>query len=73
MTSDKFKQIIINDNPLCRCLNISKIFIQSAIANQQLLTLQSVIEQTKAGSACTCCHKVINKLLIEILEPKIIS
>ncbi len=56
--------IVSNPDPtICRCMRVCKSTIVAAIAEQRLTTVDAITEKTEAGGACTCCHRVLQKML----------
>lgn len=52
------------DSPLvCKCFGIDEAKIVKNIKENNLTTLQDVINYTKAGGACGSCHEKIEKIL----------
>lgn len=47
----------------CRCMKVSRATVQAAIVNQKLRTIDDITTATEAGGACTCCHRVLQKML----------
>ena len=50
---------------VCHCLNVTAGDIRSASEVDELESLRAVMQQTRAGTGCTCCHPVIRRLLDE--------
>ncbi len=51
------------ENVVCQCFGITKETLEHEIKENNLKTLEDVINYTKAGGACGKCHKEIQKLL----------
>jgi NAD(P)H-nitrite reductase large subunit len=46
-------------------MKVCKSVIQRAISDQNLMSVDAITEQTDAGGACTCCHRVLQKMLTD--------
>jgi NAD(P)H-nitrite reductase large subunit len=58
--------IVSNSDPfICRCMRVCRSTITKAIVEQKLTTVDAITEKTEAGGACTCCHRVLQKMLNE--------
>ena len=58
--------VISNPDPtICRCMKVCKSTIETAIVTQNLMSVDAITEKTEAGGACTCCHRVLQKMLNE--------
>lgn len=55
---------------VCKCFDISRETIETEVRENNLTTIDDVINYTKAGGACGKCHSEIKKILDEILEPE---
>ena len=53
---------------VCKCFNISEQTLKEEIKNNNLKTIEDVINYTKAGGACGKCHPDIQKLLEDNVE-----
>lgn len=51
---------------VCRCFDITKSFLEEEIKNNELKTLEDVINYTKAGGGCGRCRGKIKEILDEI-------
>ncbi|WP_432463306.1 Fe-S cluster assembly protein NifU [Agarivorans sp. QJM3NY_33] len=55
---------------ICKCFAIDDAMIKRVVAQNQLSSLEEVINYTKAGGACAACHEKIEWVLEECLgEP----
>ncbi len=59
-----------DDEIVCHCFDISKTFLETEIKNNNLKTLEDVINYTKAGGACGRCHGKIKEILDNINKPQ---
>ena len=50
---------------VCHCLRVRACDVREAIAKGQADSLRAVMQETQAGSGCSCCHAVIRQLLAE--------
>lgn len=58
-----------DDSPLiCKCFGIDEAKIVKAIVENNLSTLQDVINYTKAGGACGSCHEKIEAVIAKTLK-----
>jgi NifU-like protein len=48
---------------ICRCFGVDEGKIRRAVVTNKLSTLEDVINYTKAGGACACCHEKIEDLI----------
>ena len=55
-----------SEDIVCNCFNISKTFLENEIRNNNLKTLEDVINYTKAGGACGRCQGKIKDILNNI-------
>ncbi len=53
-------------NIVCNCFDISKSFLETEIKNNNLKTLEDVMNYTKAGGACGRCRGKIQEILNSI-------
>ena len=57
------------DSPLvCKCFGVDEAKIVKTVKENNLKTLQDVINYTKAGGACGSCHEKIEKILQKVLS-----
>jgi len=56
---------LANERVVCHCLNVTAGDIRSASEAGEVETLRAVMDETRAGTGCTCCHPVIRHLLDE--------
>lgn len=55
-----------DDDIVCHCFDISKTFLENEIKNNNLKTIEDVINYTKAGGACGRCQGKIKEILNNI-------
>lgn len=48
---------------ICRCFAVDEGKIRRAVVTNKLSSLEEVINYTKAGGACACCHEKIEDLI----------
>ncbi len=48
---------------VCRCLQVCAGDVRRAIAVGEADSLRMVMQKTRAGTGCTCCHAAIQGLL----------
>jgi NifU-like protein len=53
---------------ICKCFGVDEGHIRRAVLQNNLTTLEDVINYTKAGGGCTSCHEKIEQTLSEILS-----
>ena len=58
-----------DDEIVCNCFNITKSFLENEIKNNNLKTVEDVINYTKAGGACGRCQGKINEILENVNTP----
>ncbi|MFM7159886.1 MAG: (2Fe-2S)-binding protein [Planctomycetaceae bacterium] len=51
------------DEIVCRCLNVRRSTIESAVAVCGLASIREVKSTTGAGDGCTACHARIREML----------
>ena len=59
-----------DDETVCTCFDISKSFLEQEIINNNLKTLNDVINYTKAGGACGRCRGKIQEILNSVNNKK---
>ncbi len=65
------EEITINsEEVICNCFSITKTFLENEIKNNNLKTIDDVINYTKAGGACGRCQGKIKAILNEINSSK---
>ncbi len=52
---------------VCKCFAIDAPMIERVIRENNLSTVQDVVNYTKAGGGCACCHESIEDILAEVL------
>ncbi len=52
---------------ICKCFAIDAPLIERVVRENTLTSLQEVINYTKAGGACACCHESIEEILVDVL------
>lgn len=67
------EEIVIHkdEDYICNCFGITKDFLESEIKENNLKTIEDVVNYTKAGGACGRCKGKIQAILTEINSPKI--
>ena len=55
-----------DDETVCTCFDISRSFLENEIINNNLKTLNDVVNYTKAGGACGRCKGKIQEILNSI-------
>ena len=58
-----------DDEIVCNCFNITKSFLENEIKNNNLKTVEDVINYTKAGGACGRCQGKIKEILENVNTP----
>lgn len=58
---------------ICKCFAVDEGQIKRAVYNNQLTTLEEVINYTKAGGACASCHEKIERLLEQLAAQNPVS
>jgi NifU-like protein len=53
---------------ICKCFAIDAAMIERVVKENRLTTVQDVINYTKAGGGCACCHEGIEDVLAEVLS-----
>ena len=53
---------------VCRCFDVTKSFLEDEIKNNNLKTIEDVINYTKAGGGCGRCKGKIKEILEENLK-----
>ena len=56
---------LADERVVCHCLNVTAGDIRSAGEMGAVESLRAVMNETRAGTGCTCCHPVIRRLLDE--------
>ena len=56
------------DEIVCRCFDVTKSFLEDEIKNNNLKTIEDVINYTKAGGGCGRCKGKIKEILEENLK-----
>lgn len=51
---------------ICKCFAIDAAMIERVVRENKLMTVQDVVNYTKAGGGCACCHEGIEEILTEI-------
>ena len=66
------EEIVIHTDEeiVCHCFDISKSFLENEIKNNNLKTLDDVVNYTKAGGACGRCKGKIQEILNSINSPQ---
>ncbi len=59
------------EETVCFCFDVSKSMLENEIKNNNLKTVEEVINYTKAGGGCGRCKEKIQQILDEINSPKI--
>ncbi len=54
---------------VCRCLKITEEAVVHAITVLGLRTVKEIRQATGAGDGCTCCHKLLARLIERHSEP----
>ncbi|OUD14487.1 Fe-S cluster assembly protein NifU [Thioflexithrix psekupsensis] len=52
---------------VCKCFAIDAVMIENTVRDNQLTTIQDVINYTKAGGGCSSCHEAIEEILTKVL------
>lgn len=52
---------------VCKCFAIDAVMIENTVRDNQLSTIQDVINYTKAGGGCSSCHEAIEEILTKVL------
>lgn len=52
---------------ICKCFAIDAAMIERVVRENKLTTVQDVMNYTKAGGGCACCHEGIEDILAEVL------
>lgn len=55
---------------VCACFGVDSKLIERTVRTNNLSTLTDVINYTKAGGGCTCCHEAIEALLGNVLAER---
>ncbi|MCC6808931.1 MAG: (2Fe-2S)-binding protein [Deltaproteobacteria bacterium] len=55
----------VGDPTICRCMRVQKSTIMRAVAEHHLTSVDAITAWTEAGGACTCCHRVLQRMLAE--------
>ncbi|CAH0529309.1 Fe-S cluster assembly protein NifU [Vibrio hippocampi] len=58
---------------ICKCYAIDDVLIKKVVAENQLTSLEQVINYTKAGGACTSCHEKIEWVLEQCVAEQVIE
>jgi NifU-like protein len=53
--------------PVCACFGVTETLIERTVRANDLKSLIEVINYTKAGGGCTCCHDAIEGILARVL------
>jgi NifU-like protein len=53
---------------VCKCFAIDAAMIERVVKENRLTTVQEVVNYTKAGGGCACCHEGIEEILAEVLS-----
>jgi NAD(P)H-nitrite reductase large subunit len=56
---------LADERVVCHCLHVTAGDIRLAHDAGEVETLRAVMDETRAGTGCTCCHPVIRRLLDE--------
>ncbi len=51
---------------VCKCFGIHAGLIEEVVSSDHLATVEDVINYTKAGGGCSCCHEKIEELLARV-------
>lgn len=54
---------------VCRCLKITEEAVVEAITLLGLRTVKEIRKATGAGDGCTCCHKLLLRLIERHTQP----
>lgn len=58
---------------VCRCLKITEEAVVHAIAVLGMRTVKEIRQATGAGDGCTCCHKLLARLIDRHAEPVVVA
>jgi len=56
---------LADERVVCHCLSVTAGDIRLASEAGEVETLRAVMDETRAGTGCTCCHPMIRRLLDE--------
>ena len=52
---------------VCKCFAIDEVMIERVVRENRLSSVQDVVNYTKAGGGCACCHEAIEDILNVVL------
>ena len=55
---------------ICKCFGIDAVMIEDNVRENNLSTVQDVINYTKAGGGCSSCHEGIEDILTKVLAER---
>lgn len=58
---------------ICKCFAIDAAMIERVIRENRLSRVQDVVNYTKAGGGCACCHEGIEEILNDVLADAALS
>lgn len=55
----------VSEVVVCHCLQVRQSDVEKAIETGEADSLRKVMQETQAGTGCSCCHSAIRQLLEE--------
>lgn len=55
---------------ICKCFAVDATLVERTVRDNKLSSVQDVVNYTKAGGGCACCHEAIEEILGKVLAER---
>jgi NifU-like protein len=55
---------------ICKCFAVDATLVERTVRDNKLSSVQDVVNYTKAGGGCACCHEAIEEVLGKVLAER---